>query len=59
MAGDILSSKFLSAQCNKKYRCFLNILSGSLWELPVPFFGVGIKFHASKQADKGAALGIL
>ena len=34
MVGDILSSKVLSAQCNKKYRCFSNIFSGSLWELP-------------------------
>ena len=59
MAGDFLSSKFLSAQCNKKYRCFLKIFSGSLWELPVPSFGVGIKFDASKQSDKGAAPGIL
>ena len=52
MAGDFLSSKFLSAQCNKKYRCFLKIFSGSLWELPVPSLTLAWESNSMHQSNQ-------
>ena len=49
---NILSSKFLSAQCNKKYRNFLNIFPGSLWELPVPSLTLAWESNSMHQSNQ-------